>query len=114
MASHVITAAAPTHLTTCQGPASTDYMAQLDGHFDNLAATSTNSGATLDQLAATTTTQYAEIKSLLAALNNASSPSAYAAATATDFTPSIPPNEAKIRIIQLEATICNNWHRGAL
>ena len=58
MAVHRITAALPSHTTTGWGPASKDYMAQFDGHFDNLAAAATNSGAALDQLAATTTTQY--------------------------------------------------------
>ena len=88
-------------------------MAQFNGHFDNLAAASTNSGATLDQLAATTTTQYAEIKSLLTALKTAYGLSSYAAAAVTDSTPLIPPAEAKHRISQLEAAIRNNWNYGA-
>ena len=58
MAAHGITAELPTHPTTGQEPASKDYMAQFDGHFDNLAAAATNSGAALNQLAATTTTHY--------------------------------------------------------
>ena len=49
-------------------------MAQFDGHFDNLSASATNSGAVLDQLTTTTTTQYTEIKSLLNALKTVSSP----------------------------------------
>ena len=91
-------------------------MAQLDGHFDNLAATSTNSGATLDQLAATTTTQYTEIKNLLAALktasNRTSSPSSYATAAATNSTPSLLLTDSKRRISQIEDVVHNNWHRG--
>ena len=70
MAAHRITTEPPTHPTS--GSASKDYMAQFDGHLDNLVATATNSGAALDQLAAITTTQYTEIKSLLAALMTAS------------------------------------------
>ena len=58
MDAHGITAALPTHTTTGLGPASKDYMAQFDGPFDNLADSSTNSGAALDQLSATITTQY--------------------------------------------------------
>ena len=87
MAYQGITVATPTHPTTGQGPSSTDYMALFDGHFDNLAA-ATNSGAALDQLAATTTMQYAEIKPLLTALKTTYRPSSYAAADATDSTPS--------------------------
>ena len=56
MAAHGVTAVMPTY--TSAGPASTDYMAQFDGHFDNLAAAATNSGTALDQLAANTTMQY--------------------------------------------------------
>ena len=104
-AAHGITATAPTHTNTGRGPASTDYMAQLDGNFDNLAAATTNSGAALNQLAATTRMQYAEIKSLLTALKTASIPSSYAATVATDSTPSIHPAEAKCSISQLEADI---------
>ena len=60
IAADVITAVLPTHPTNGRGPASTDdMMAQFDGHFDNLAAAVTNSGAALDHLDATTTTQYA-------------------------------------------------------
>ena len=58
MAAHRINAALPTHTTTGLGPASKDYMAQFDGHFNNLAATTTNSSAAFGQLAATTTTHY--------------------------------------------------------
>ena len=91
MDTHGITAALTTHPTTGRGPVSPDYMAQFGGHFYNLAAAATNSGAALNQLAATTTTQYAEIKSLLTTLKTASSSSSYATAVATDSTPSIPP-----------------------
>ena len=63
-------------------------MAQFNGHSDNLAVATTNSGAVLDQLAVTTATQYTEIKALLTALKTASSPISYAAANATDSTPS--------------------------
>ena len=112
---HGITAAIPTHTTT--GMASKDYMAQFNGQFDNLAATATNSGASLDQLAATTTTWYSEIKVLLAALktasNRASIPSLYDASVATDSTPSIPPTDVKRRISQLHPDLHKNWHRGA-
>ena len=58
MAAHIINMALPNHPTTGQGPASKDYMAQFDGHFDNLASAATNSVAALEQLAATTTTHY--------------------------------------------------------
>ena len=112
MAAHRTTVAAPTHPPTGQGPASTDYMALFDGHFDNLAA-ATNSGAALDQLAATTTMQYAEIKPLLTALKTTYRPSSYAAADSTDSTPSIPPTEAKRCIRKLKAAIRKNWHCGA-
>ena len=108
MASHGITASAPNHPTTGRGPAFTDYMAHFDGHFYSLSTSATNIGADLDQLAANTTTQYAETKALLAALKTASSPSSYAAAAATDSTPSIPPTEDKHRTSQLEAAICKN------
>ena len=87
-------------------------MAHFDGHFDNLSAAATNSGAAHNQLAATTKTQYADINSLLTALKNASGLSSYAAVAATDSTPSIPPAESKRRISQLEADISKNWHCG--
>ena len=74
MNSHGITAAVPTHPTTSRVPTYTDYMAQFNGHSDNLAVATTNSGAVLDQLAVTTTTHYTEIKALLTALKTASSP----------------------------------------
>ena len=115
MSAHGITAVLPTHPTS--GPASKNYMDQFDGHFDNLAAAATNSGAALDQLAVTTPTQYTEIKALLAALKTASNftsiPSSYATAAATDSAPLILPTDTKWRISQLEAAVCNNWHRGA-
>ena len=115
MAAHGITKVLPTHPTL--GPASKDYMSQFDRHFDNLAAAATNSGASFYQLAVTTTTQYMEIKALLATLNTASNRasrlSSYATSSATDSTPLVPPTEAKWRIIQLEAAVCNNWNRGA-
>ena len=114
MAAHGITKVLPTYPTL--GPASKDYMSQFDRHFDNLAAAATNSGASFYQLAATTTTQYMEIKALLATLNTASNrasrSSSYATSSATDSTPLVPPTEAKWRIIQLEAAVCNNWHCG--
>ena len=53
------------HLSHGQGGDAQDIMDQLDGHFDNLAAASTNSHATLDQLDAATTEQYAKIKATL-------------------------------------------------
>ena len=40
-------------------------MEHLDGHFDNIAAASTNSHAALDQLAADTTEKYARITAAL-------------------------------------------------
>ena len=99
LAAHGITVVSHTHPTTGRVTASPDdIMAQFDGHFDNLSAAATNSGAALDQLAATTTTQYGEIKSLLTALKTASGLSSYDAATTTDSTTSIPPAEAKRRI----------------
>ena len=114
MSSHVITTAMPTHTTT--GPDSKYYMAQFNGDLDNLVAAATNSGESLNQLAATTTTQYSEIKSLLATLktapNRASIPSSYAAAAVTEYTPSIPPTDAKHCIIQLYSAVRNNWDRG--
>ena len=55
MVAHGITTALPTHITS--GPDSEYYMAQFYGNFGNLAASTTNSGAALDQLDATTTTQ---------------------------------------------------------
>ena len=120
MDTHGITAALPTHPPTGRRPASPastispyDMMAHLDGHFDNLAAAATYSGETLNQLATTKRTQYAEIMYLLIALKTASGLSSYAAAAATDSTPSIPPAEAKHHISQLEADISKNWHRGA-
>ena len=115
MSARRITAALPTHPTSV--PASKDYMAQFDGHFDNLAVAAKDSGAALDQLAATTTTQYTEIKNLLAALkttsNRTSSPSSYATAAATNSTPSLLPTDSKQCISQIEAVVHNNWHRGA-
>ena len=83
-------------------------MAQFDGHFNNLADAATSIGAALDHLDATTTTQYAEIKSLLTTIKTASSSISYVAAATTDSTPSIPPDESKCRISQLEANIHNN------
>ena len=89
MTSHGITAALTTHPTS--GPSSKDYMAQSDGHFDNLAAAAKNSGTALNQLAATTTMQYTEIKYLLAALKTASYCTSrlisYATDANTDTTP---------------------------
>ena len=94
----------PTHMTTVKVPASPDEMlAQFGGHFDNLAA-ATKSGA----LDATTIMQYAEIEFLLTTIKNAFRSNSYAAATAIDSTPFIPPAEAKLCISQLEAAICNN------
>ena len=88
-------------------------MAHFYGQFNNLATATIYSGTALNQLAATTKTQSAEIKSLLNALKTASGSSSYAAATATDSTPSIHPAEFKRRISELEAAICNNWHRAS-
>ena len=115
MAAHGMNVALPTHPTS--GPASKDYMAHFNGHFDNLAAAAKNSGAALDHLAATTTTQYTEIKTPLAVLKTASNrtsrPSSFVADGATDSTPSIPPTDSKRSISQLEAAVRKNWHRGA-
>ena len=62
------------HRSHSQGGNAQGIMEQLDGHFDNLVAVSTNSHAALDQLASATTEQYARIT---AALDNlaAASPS---------------------------------------
>ena len=48
MAAHGINAEASNHPTTGRGPASTDYMNQIDGHFSNLAAAATKSVAALN------------------------------------------------------------------
>ena len=92
---------------------SKEMMAQLYGHFNNLASAATNSGADLDQLAATTTTQYSEIKSLLASLKATAVNGLHSAAAATSETPPITQEQAKKRILQLEAAVHNNWHCGA-
>ena len=92
---------------------SEDIMAHFDGHFDNLSSAAKNSGAALDQLAATTTTQYSEIKSLLDSLKAATGNGLHSAAAATVATPTINQKKAKKRILQLEAAVHNNWHRGA-
>ena len=92
---------------------SKEMMAQLYGHFNNLASAATNSGADLDQLAATTTTQYSEIKSLLASLKATAVNGLHSAAAATSETPPITQEQAKKRILQLKAAVRSNWHRGA-
>ena len=66
---------------------SKEMMAQFDGHFENLASATTNSGAALDQIAATTTTQYSDIKSLLTSLKAAAINGSHSAAAATSTNP---------------------------
>ena len=117
MAAHGISAASPTQPPTGQRPAmpfsSEDMMSQFDDHFDNLASAATNSGAALDQLAATTATQYSEIKSFLASLKAAAVNGLHSVAAATSATPLIAQEQAKKRILQLEAAVRNNWHGSA-
>ena len=91
---------------------SEEMMTQFNGHFDNIATASTNSGAALDQLAATTTTQYSYIKALLTSLKAAAANGAHSAAATTTAAPPTSQEQSKNLTQQLEAAVRNNWYRG--
>ena len=104
-----ISTASPIQPPTGRRPAmllsSKEMMAQFDGHFDNLALASTNSGAALDQLSATTTTHYSDIKALLTSLKAAAVNTLNTDADAPAASPPTSQDQSKKRIQQLEAAV---------
>ena len=84
-------------------------MDQLDGHLENLAASSTNSHAALHQLVAATTEQYANIK--------AATPSKPSPRSTPKNTNPISPNEKRVmekRILILQSAVKNKWKVGGV
>ena len=102
------------HFSHSQGGNTQGIMEHLDGHFDNLAAASTNSHAVLDQTAVATTEQYASITAALENLASAA-PSKPSTRSTPKTTNPLSPTEKRVtekRIITLQSAVKNKWKVG--